>query len=528
MFLKKIKKSKKLKEILLTLSKDEIKNIADISIYSRGYNYYKNNEVFDIELKDESRLHARVKGNHSSSYIIKIYKENDVLRGKCNCPYSDICKHIVATLLSISQIKEMKESVVLTHKDRLLSHLETLSSTELINLVMEFAPESFKKEIILEDSSSEEVNHCLTELDSSLNFVLGDEDLLYDPEAFQEVISEYIEKFKPFINQNSDEVFKILFDMSETIFCQSENGYLWIDHYDSRGEEYFDFDILSREIMGLIEKIKEPSKKLDIFMKFADLSNKVGDLSVDYAYFEVEDKTSYLSYFNEESTLGFFTFIEELLSFAEREKFLIDYGTPSANKYLIDLYLQNNQRQKAIEFLEYILEQEFQLHDVKRLMELKEISSEQLRQFLLQAIEINVYGYFDFIVEHIGKTENKIELEQLIKAKDIARYYDYLEKEDREEELYSLLTKLPVNKNRFFQRYKHNYKEEAIKFFNDEIEKNVKTTGDEYYRAIADALGHLKELIEFNEFTLIVKNLKNEYKRRRNFVAILEKRFNLN
>ena len=45
------------------------------------------------------------------------------------------------------------------------------------------------------------------------------------------------------------------------------------------------------------------------------------------------------------------------------------------------------------------------------------------------------------------------------------------------------------------------------------------------YRAIADALVQLKALIDKDAFILKVQSLKNTYKRRRNFMAILEQRF---
>ena len=97
--------------------------------------------------------------------------------------------------------------------------------------------------------------------------------------------------------------------------------------------------------------------------------------------------------------------------------------------------------------------------------------------------------------------------------------------EQRVEEMYLLLKKLPNKREAFLKKYKERYKKEAIELFQQEIKKNLKTTGNEYYKKIAEYLSHLKPLIEADEFDTMVHNFKSEYKRRRNFVAILEKKF---
>ena len=143
----------------------------------------------------------------------------------------------------------------------------------------------------------------------------------------------------------------------------------------------------------------------------------------------------------------------------------------------------------------------------------------------LSTIETNSYGGFDFIIYGFKKLENIEDLESLWKAKNISQYYKYLEKEQRIEEMYALLSSLPENREKFLKKHKLAYKEEAIGFFNAQITENLKTTGDGYYHNIADLLWQLKALIEEEEFKSRVEALKFEYKRRRNFVGILLKRF---
>lgn len=305
MFIKTINRNSDLKKDLLKLSQDDIKAMADSTIFSRGKSYYRDNYVFDVTQNVANTVMARVKGSYANSYEVKIYKEGSDLRAKCDCPYGDVCKHIVATLISINQEREIKESIILTQQDKLSTYFESLSKAELIELLMEFSPENFKKEIILKDAPIEELNIRINEIASSIKYDIDDEELLYNPEEFQEKISEYMENLKIFVNQNPDEVFEIVFDLAESVEALQEDGYLWIDHYDSRGEEYFDFDIFSDEIMALINKIEDKEIQLRLFIGFGELANGSGYLPFSYEKLEIEDKSLLLQYFDKDSSASF-------------------------------------------------------------------------------------------------------------------------------------------------------------------------------------------------------------------------------
>lgn len=323
MFLKTINRISNFKEDLLKLSQDDIRTMADSTIFSRGKSYYRDNYVFDVKQNVANTVKARVKGSYANSYEVKLYKEGPDLRAKCDCPYDDVCKHIVATLISINQEREITESIVLSQESRVLTYFETLSKVELIELLMEFSPENFKKEIILKDAPIEELNIRINEIASSIKFDIDDEELLYIPEQFQEKMSEYMENLKIFVNQNPDEVFEIVFDLASSIESRQEEGYLWVDHYDSRGEEYFDFDIFSDEIMALINKIEDKEAQLRLFIGFGELANGSGYLPFSYESLEIDDKKGLLQYFDKDSSLSFYDFIKELLSFEEKESFLL-------------------------------------------------------------------------------------------------------------------------------------------------------------------------------------------------------------
>jgi len=524
MFLKTIDNSLSFKDNLLKLSQIDIKDMVDSSIFSRGKSYYNDGLVLDLKQEKENEIRAKVKGSYAYSYLVKIYKEGNSLKGYCDCSYDGTCKHIIAMLLTIKDAEELTESIVLTHGDRVIRHLESFSKRKLINLVMEFAPESFKKEIILKDTPIEEFNIRINEIASSIKFDMSDEELLYNPERFQEKISGYMENLKVFVNQNPDEVFEIVIDLAEDIDAKQEEGYLWVDHYHS--EEYFDFDILSAEIMALIEKIEDKQKQIELFVKFTESSANSSSMSVNYADLEMEDKTPLLAYFDENSSLKLYHYLAELLSFEEKEKFLLEYQSNYIYRDLLDLYKVSNKKEKAIEYLEELLAKEFKLEYVQKLLEFTNISPQRLRKFILLTLEDERGRGFDFIYENIKEVENKEELERLWEEKRVYDYYTYLGKEQRVEEMYLLLKKLPNKREEFLKKYKDRYKKEAIELFQEEIQKNLKMTGNSYYEVIGEYLFHLKPLIDADKFNTMIHNFKSEYKRRRNFVAVLENRFN--
>jgi len=524
MYLQKIDKSKEFKELLLQFSTENIRDmIDDHDIFRRGNSYNKRDFVSNVIQTEENRVKAKVSGSSDNYYEVNIYRKGESLHADCNCPYGDVCKHISATFIHIAQTKTLQVSMVLSHQDKITEHLQTLSNSELIELVTKFAPDSFIKEIILNNAPTEELNVRINEIASAIKMDIDDEDLLYNPEKFQKNISEYMENLKPFVHKNCDDVFEIVFDLAEEIEDKQEEGYLFLDHYYD--ESYFEFDTFSSEVMELISKITDSQKQVEIFVHFAEICSASGYMSVNYNDLEITDKRVLLDYFNDESSLNFYHFVEELLSFEEREKFLLNQSVNWVFGLLVNLYLEHDKKELAIAYVENLIKEKFELDYIEKLMKITEISKERLKRFVLQALENGGYRDFEFVLEKISKIEGREDIEKLLKDKNIESYYTLLKQESRVAEMFELLEKLNHHKEKFFKKYKKEYPIEATAFFMAEIEKNLKPTGDEYYQNIADYLTHLKELIGEEEVGSMVEKFKSEYKRRRNFIKILNNRF---
>ena len=70
----------------------------------RGYDYFKEKKVNNIEEIREDVFSAKVKGSSNEEYSIELDIDHP-RKSKCNCPYADgkriICKHIVATYFTV-------------------------------------------------------------------------------------------------------------------------------------------------------------------------------------------------------------------------------------------------------------------------------------------------------------------------------------------------------------------------------------------------------------------------------------------
>ena len=77
----------------------------------RGYDYYKENKVQELQNIGDGLFTAKIKGSTTEPYIIQI-DINHPRKSKCNCPHADgrrvICKHMVATYFAAFPYEAIK------------------------------------------------------------------------------------------------------------------------------------------------------------------------------------------------------------------------------------------------------------------------------------------------------------------------------------------------------------------------------------------------------------------------------------
>jgi uncharacterized Zn finger protein len=94
-------------------------------IIDRGYEYYEEGHVEDVEIHDK-KVFAFVTGN-AGNYEVIIDLE-DFTESSCECPYENFCKHMAAVVYDIQGAGEstVKEKLNGLEKEELLTVLNRL------------------------------------------------------------------------------------------------------------------------------------------------------------------------------------------------------------------------------------------------------------------------------------------------------------------------------------------------------------------------------------------------------------------
>lgn len=112
----------------MKLDIEEIKSLCTESSYERGVDYFRKGRVRDI-IRSRNRITASVVG--TQKYSVKLHTDREDFDVSCTCPYDwgGYCKHIVATLIAVSD----DEPAVIKHKERKKRNVEDI----LLNLTSE-------------------------------------------------------------------------------------------------------------------------------------------------------------------------------------------------------------------------------------------------------------------------------------------------------------------------------------------------------------------------------------------------------
>lgn len=83
----------------------------DTTILERGFSYYENDYVEEVEQVDRGEFSAMVQGSDEYDVYIKLDRKGSLMAHTCDCPYDwgNFCKHEVAVLYYIKDAELHKE-----------------------------------------------------------------------------------------------------------------------------------------------------------------------------------------------------------------------------------------------------------------------------------------------------------------------------------------------------------------------------------------------------------------------------------
>ena len=126
-------------------------NQVEAKILDRGFSYYENDQVEDIDQIEEKEFSATVLGSDEYTVFIKLSEEHEIISSSCDCPYDwgNICKHEVAVLYYLKDSEEYKDYPSAGKISRIKSELGKYTKPELKALIIEMAKKNrkFREEI---------------------------------------------------------------------------------------------------------------------------------------------------------------------------------------------------------------------------------------------------------------------------------------------------------------------------------------------------------------------------------------------
>jgi len=419
--------------------------------------------------------------------------------------------------------------------------VKTLPQERLAELVIRFAPESYREELKNQHLSDRDARGTFDRIVQSIKELLDDEDLWDDPSEFDSNLTGLAEKLSGLWDRFEAETGELFLFCIKRIEEIQDDGRL----YRHWPEEYYDG-------CGFLAVIQQFARRLPFNQKIEFVS-KLEHILTSYGYdtfysypreldliYKESDQALLKNWFikssrSEENFFHkhYYHFLKDSLSLAERAIVLkkIYHQESGLCLDLVETLVALKIPGAAIGYLEelrkanpdpWIFTQELFI----KLIELKK--SEGLPFFEDLISGLKKYKTNSLLEKSIELfPERSLELEALVKSNSHYYFLKYLINRGRVEEAHQLvLTSKSLDDQSvldFFKKYCEKYPSDSTNYFTKLIEKELVYTGDRHYEAIVNSLQYIFK-VSPSKAVEIASMIKRDYKRRRNLVAMLDKK----
>ena len=348
---------------IIDLNEKFIKSFSGSTIFERGFDYYENGNVSNLEyFEEDKKISASVSGNYGD-YEVEISFENDDIDADCDCPYEGYpCKHIVAVLLEFVKSKNkyiIESQIKTTENVSITEKLKSLSKEQLINIISDDIKKypEFNRDIQLRfiSDDTQTIKSIKKQIESV--FSGNKKNIRYDNKS----LSKKFESFIKAVDNSKDETkLDIYWSVAETIIEELEEFGIYDVPIEDTAIEAIEKMILlfTKDKNKFNEKRKEI---IDSLLKHSFSDCSISDNLYHYAEdlcFEREDylimiknvkikveKSSYSSYYKD-LLAGLYEKIQDEASqlkiLKSKLKFGMDYWE------LAKYWLKNNDTNKAL------------------------------------------------------------------------------------------------------------------------------------------------------------------------------------
>lgn len=559
-FLFALQKGETLATHIAKLSKSDLMGLFGQTIYGRGYEYFKSRSVYKVDAEAD-KIKAKVQG--SENYKVKIKAEGTQVFASCSCPYDygDHCKHIAATLMhlqsefSIGSI-ELATVVQEDSQQALQEYLNGLSKSELVDLVKKYAPDSFKKAILMKNSSKNVQEAEFKRIAKKFLQVFDDEHLMYDIGSFEAETNRHLEKFRAFWQAVPDELLDVFLSFMRLVQNAFDEGQL----YDDYGDNSYGGEDMARYMAEFMAVQSEEFIEVGVESILLQFENQ------NYSVFEnflndfmeavpAEKLKNLIPLFLKKD---FFKGVDAYTQTAVYEKLQIFLNTDeqvrilrSLSGYndsfvvaLADLYLKMGKINEAIEVLDQKIKESDKdasgnvfvsghyfsfgsqpLETIfKKRIEIEHTcqADAKLQKLTKQYVQkIPKADSLRFLLSYVSDTS---ELESEVERRNVLEYCQFLESQNRLKQAQQLVVKrqeLLTYQYKFYGKHKKTFPEQAKAVFKAELDKELAFADRSHYHKVAEILLHLKEIESKPDFAVQVAQIKATYKRRSALMEIL-------
>ncbi len=551
-----------LAEKISRLHDGQLAEIFGRTILNRAYDYLEAIESVDIR---PGRVEAEIYGSEPYEVVLE-YRAGDVF-GDCSCPYEGACKHLAALFMHLRDYEDEEDlEQINTTAGKMAAvpgkmaafdfdrYLEGLSADELRALVRQFAPESYRRTLAAQHAEPDAQNKALQSAAKRVRDLLKKADE-YSPDDFESALLKHLDALRPFWLNNAAAIGSLLEDCIKGIDDAQGEGYLYDDYSDGvfEGE---DFGRYLAEFVAAqsVEAVLTALQPLADAFSECEYTNSTNFLPALVELLSETKRRAVAPFFlNTDALAGLedrhqrvvWQHLQPVLNPAEQRRFLERLTSNSFFALELASLLENEgEADKAIGMLEKVLKAAepypgflYSLFPVaagkSRLFE---------RRIELEQRHRNGRDLDKWVVRYVQETasaeslhfvskllpEQKDALEKLLQKTNIeayARYLEDLKRLDEVVELFRLKNGAPAFQTQydFFKRHKKTYPEAARAIFQRVLNEELPHAASQHYRAVTEALTHLKAIESPADFQVRINAIRSEYKRRSSLMAMLSK-----
>lgn len=542
------------------------KQFFDEDRLERGYNYYMEDRVYDVILTEKS-ITSKVEGSKSNIYEVKItFNENNIESLYCTCPYSYAdfnCKHMVATLHKMEEIKNNTESNILDDKydekslfTDLIKNVDEKQLRQFIyerfNNDAEFIEEfinEFQEEFTPEDFDSYE--NMLENIFNIDVVELYNENGYYQEAPFHKYLENFLNDKINLLYKNKeyDYVLQLLYIIYENISQKTNvNQYIEINSILKSCNYYMEKiidaqdNIANEEIFTyLINKIRynynSKTTKYFINLCLKKYNNNFYLKQLDSTMNEIIDSNNSIP---EEILITKYELMN-LLNYPleTQNKFLEEHKTnPKIMEVIIDQEIKNKNIDKAISLLNENKEihgSTYSLESDLLLLSLYKIKND--KENIIRELKCIIYDFNIKDMYFIKELKDILSYDEwIVEKSDLISFYEetysyeflnelYIEEHDIDDLYHNIVNNCQIGQiEQYREFYEDKYSSDILLIYKNYILEEAKTSKNiSGYTLI---LKYLNLMISYNNSTNMVKNLirvlKNKYHSRKLFMEKID------